>query len=298
MQLDGGLGNQLFQIYAGRLYAEIHKRQLFLDLSRINRGYFQKQRRTSGLQTRGIAGLSMIQQYGQVPSYIPNIYRMNGVIARFSRLSRRIEIFDLSPSGEVGHELTFIDLESMSSNAREVRLRGNMQSTDLVNHFFNSGFEENLKPQNFSSLAGDLFFEIVNNNPIVIHCRLQDYPEGVELLKSNYYEECLAHLRSLYPTTAVWLFSDAPNLVATLKPKLFELVDKVIDQVGLSDCETIYLLSQVKMLIGANSSFSYWAARFTRGANVFFPVPWFKAYGSAKLRITMKYPESWAKITW
>jgi hypothetical protein len=95
--------------------------------------------------------------------------------------------------------------------------------------------------------------------PIMIHIRLGDYLQnGMQILTKNYFNEALLEMSKLAKTDDVWVFSDSPDqarqyldLPASKKVSFLANNQK--------STETLLLMREGSGLICSNSTFSYWA---------------------------------------
>jgi hypothetical protein len=116
-------------------------------------------------------------------------------------------------------------------------------------------------------------------NPLVVHIRLQDYLDepnfGVPGIK--YYEEAIEQAFNPSRHNKIWLFSDDVLLALSRIPEKFRSITRVIEDVDGSDCNSLVAMTQGKDYVIANSSFSWWAARMSvhSDAQVHYPQPWF-----------------------
>jgi len=121
-----------------------------------------------------------------------------------------------------------------------------------------------------------------NKNLICVHIRRGDYKnlDGHGVLPASYYERCLRAVRELDShDTKIVVISDEPDealemLRALEVSKGFELT------VGetASEWSDFSTLCTSRIVIAANSSFSWWGATIaaSKGAEVFGPSPWFR----------------------
>jgi hypothetical protein len=114
--------------------------------------------------------------------------------------------------------------------------------------------------------------ELLDEGPIALHIRRGDFvwnSDNHNNLTMEYYEEALSKFDS---TREVILFSDDPFWVSgqeLFKPDRFLLSD------GNSSYHDLYLMTQCKDFIIANSSFSWWGAWLANTGKVIAPSKWF-----------------------
>jgi len=118
---------------------------------------------------------------------------------------------------------------------------------------------------------------------LAIHVRRGDYLEVGEIgvLSTDYYSRALKLLRSSrLEWKEVWVFSDEPEAAKKLlEQDLAGTISHYVEApLGSPDFESLLLMSHAKLLITANSTFSFWAAILgTKDKKVFYPHPWFRA---------------------
>ncbi len=116
-------------------------------------------------------------------------------------------------------------------------------------------------------------------NPLVVHVRLQDYlnEPNFGIPGIGYYEEAIHHAFNPSKHKKIWLFSDDPLQALIRIPEELKSITRVIENVDGSDCNSLVAMTQGTDFVIANSSFSWWAARMSihADAQVHYPHPWF-----------------------
>jgi hypothetical protein len=129
--------------------------------------------------------------------------------------------------------------------------------------------------------------------PIIIHIRLGDYfQNGMQILTKDYFNEALHEMYRLVESDDVWVFSDSPNQarefldISTSKRVRFLANDQ-------KSTETLVLMREGSGLICSNSTFSYWAGRTSSYKRpVIFPRK-FSANPDLQIR---NIPEEWISL--
>ena len=137
----------------------------------------------------------------------------------------------------------------------------------------------------------------LNNRPwIAIHVRRPDY-EDVQnvfaLLDKSYYKKAIDLVGFARPNISKYVFSDDIVQAKLLLPDC----DGYIGSENLTSvAETILLMSQAEAIIGANSSFSWWAAFLMKSEDSIrvFPEPWFI---DQEFYTNELVPPSWSRIS-
>jgi hypothetical protein len=298
VQVQGGLGNQLFQVAAGHLLARRNREtRLFLDASRVSFGT-DKSRRLEVLNFELFPESFVIEVWGESFQYLPKVSQGRlGSLAALSASSvySKLRFKNYHNYSEGNSNIAFEDLDSNSI------LNGYFNDFSIVERSSSLGLSNELrlssKPTQWLS---DKMKLTDFDSSIAIHVRLGDYlkfPRIFGRISENYY---LASLEEIGLTShqRIFLFSDQPNLVANYLPKISNLKNTEIvrQPSAVPSYEILFLMSQFKNIVCANSTFSMWAAWFNHGTalrekKVFVPTPYLLD------RADMVTPNSWRKIS-
>lgn len=137
------------------------------------------------------------------------------------------------------------------------------------------------------------------DNAVAIHVRRGDYVANPEFNRVHgvcsieYYREAIRQLREVVSGISIYWFSDDRDWVE--EHLISEFGGTFVR--GNSDLEDLYLMSQCRHNIIANSSFSWWAAYLNEsdGKMVFYPEKW---YAVKDRRIEDLCPLDWRKVKW
>lgn len=124
----------------------------------------------------------------------------------------------------------------------------------------NSSWLQLKKPKNLSAKYLEFEHLIQSTNSVAIHIRRGDYikvgSEYADLSSTDYYDKALKKAREIYPDSHLFFFSDDLDFVKSVYKG---------DKIYYVDCNRgdnsfldILLMSQAKITIIANSTFSYW----------------------------------------
>ena len=253
VELQGGLGNQLFGWAAGYALSKKLGCELILDKSRLyQRGY----------------QLDSFQFGLDVKTKNKPIY--------FSRLIKNY------PQSDVFQEETFeFDTKFMELERPKV-LRGYFQSWKYHQCYAEQIYSLAQKlvheSEQFKYLQSKFNFKEL----IAVHVRRGDYTKLEDyhgLLNSEYYQNALAKLKILDETPQkIVVFSDDLEEARKVVPgAVLYIGSKELT----SPAENLVLMSRCKALVGANSSFSLWAGMIMGSKNgiQLFPDPWFTKSG-------------------
>ncbi len=290
IRLSGGLGNQLFQYAAARATAERLQCELLIDTSLLNE-------RPSGVTPREFA-LDQFAFKGRICTLPlppkPLSLVMGSKHRRLAYLTQKLF-----------HEFR------EDSNAYDPRFL-EIQKGTVIRGYFQS-------PKYFSSIADELGADLqklvnptswftetkaqINSSKqsVAVHIRRGDYLSASArayhgILPTAYYSPALAELASRSPVESIFVFSDEPDaqvLDGINWPVEPTLIHPSSDSKPM---ESLILMSQARMVVTANSSFSWWAgwlAHFCRRSMVFAPSPWFRRAG---LDANDLIPPTWVEI--
>jgi len=301
IQLDGGLGNQLFQYCAGFLFSQLTGRQLVLDNTRTKRGNFVQDRLRANMMIFGVTSLIKTGNKIIKNSVMHPLLSINSLARRMPLYRRRITFIDLADNGSIGTKLNGVDLLSCDTKKPQIRLRGYMQSWSIVKEAISLGFLNTLDLEKQTNLSSRLANQIEIQRAAVIHFRLKDYSdkENDLTLPLSYYTNAIELMEEKYPKTPLWYFTDDLELLSKYLPEaLLEKAAEIIGPEAASDLDTLLLISRARFIVIANSSFSYWAAVVSDAKAIYCPKPWFKNYGSSGEEIEMDFHEDWITINW
>ena len=113
----------------------------------------------------------------------------------------------------------------------------------------------------------------------------------------DYYRNALSYIKSIHSSLRLWIFS---NDISWCKENLTEFIDNTTSFVdwntGKDSYQDMYLMSQCKHNIIANSSFSWWGAYLNKNEKkiVVAPQKWFNRDKPEQYKDIV--PESWIQM--
>lgn len=294
--LNGGLGNQFFQYYAGLSLALRLDLPLVLDTSYAK---LSNSHSSSTIEDLRLDPRVTIKESRNLLSYLSFWARSylrgkNGGSYKLFQLVLRI-IFNLHVSPEIGFDSRLekfrpgIKLDGYFQTWRYLDIAQGLKSTPLS--------ERRLVAQ--TSYFERMFSEISRKQTLAIHVRRGDYINGrntLGILSSEYYSNSIQALRDKGVTwEQILLFTDDVN---TVKIEFQELLKQeqiiIVDEPDESrPLESLILMSAASSLIIANSTFSWWAAVFGHEKDaIICPTKWFKGLEDPD----DLYPKNWLKV--
>lgn len=295
VSLTGGLGNQLFQYAAARSLAAHHKTDMYLDLSfytpsdlllnttprEYKLGYFNTI--NSFPSDEDVVHLSL-NPFTNTPKGF--LYRV----------LRKLHLYQSSLVWE--RDFTRFD-RSFFSTPCDAYLRGywaNEKYFYSIEDVIRKEFTPKFVPNEKSIQIAEKMSETTS---VSIHVRRGDYVTSSSAktlfyaLSSEYYVNAINYLTRRLSSIHIFVFSDDPIWVKTnLK---FDFPATYISHNGIErDYEDLWLMSQCKYHIIANSTFSWWGAWLSLFPDKIVIAP--KAWYSPQTRLTLELPSSWIKM--
>jgi hypothetical protein len=262
-ELNGGLGNQLFQYAAGKSLSLYHKEELKLDIS-----YFNQIGKSHELIYFQIT--DQIASQKEIDSFIKKGISKK-VITKLTRPHKRT----IYREPYFHFDLNFFDSKS------NVYLKGLRQSEK---YFLK--FEEQIrkiltiKPQYVNHL-NEVAKKIKEEDSISIHIRRGDYLtkvalEVLGLVPLEFYIAAINEITLKTEKPKVYFFSDDIDWVKRNFTLPFDY-EFASSNIAHNSIEDFYLMSQCKHNIIANSSFSWWSAWLNNNPDkmIIAPLKWF-----------------------
>jgi hypothetical protein len=281
-KLQGGLGNQLFQIYTTIAYA-IQTNQKFIFLN-----VYELKSSVTDRYTYWNNFLKSLIPFLMDPGLIN---KDNLVIIREKGFT-----YDVLP----------LPLPLHISDKKIKVLNGYFQSFKYFNNYFQT-INRLLKIDDIKVELTNKYRKLINDElPTSMHFRLGDYkklPDHYVILLVDYYRAALKYLLLTNPVTNILYFCEEQDLedveltIGILKAEFPTIVFLRADP-ELEDWEQLILMSLCRNNIIANSTFSWWGAYLNtyRQKKVIYPATWF----GSKLQKTHDtkdlFPADWIKI--
>lgn len=278
-EINGGLGNQLFQYAAGLSLAIRHRTQL-----KINVDF--KQADTS--RTLGLSHFN-ISLDAATPEEIKYCYKKSGLI-------RKILSYLPLPYQKFYKERHFSYQSAFEKLGNNVYLKGYWQS-ELYFSSVNQIIKEKyiLDPACYKN-ASDFIQQLSSHESVSIHIRKGDYLKApynayYAELNNEYYKRAIGFLKEVCPAIKAYVFTDDPIWVE-------QNLDLGIPFVLASGHKTISMFEDFQAMrsckyhVIANSSFSWWTAWLSthQDKQVVAPKNWFK---NIQKDTTDLIPKSW-----
>ena len=270
--LFGGLGNQLFQYFAGLATAEAKGAELYLkpfgQTSAVGR---EGEVGIAAFKTEGITTSSRIPQRLQEKL----LRRFVTLISQFrlGGFSRHYGIF-LSDVSELP--------EMKMDCPRHIRLMGYFQDYRFLDFLERQKKMTSLSLANPSPWFVNLQEQARKSKPIIVHIRRGDYlnhADTIGVLDFAYFRNALGVIPR-NENSEFWIFSDSVDVAKDFAffAHLPELRTQIIQAPSDSpDAESMLLMTLGSALVISNSTFSWWGAYLNKNADLIIaPKKWFK----------------------
>ena len=269
LYLVGGIGNQLFGIYAG-----LYMREL------------------SGIDIDFKYLISPVNKHPYILSDV-NFSREISInhedkISKLDFYSRKIEYLSRSRSrvlnkycnsftGRYFSPVIGFD-EQISKLRDKSSIEGYFQTYIYYNELRSAGLGAPLLTEK-SNWFVEYSAIMEKTKPVVLHIRLGDYlnyPKVFVKLRSDYYSKAVLSLPKYLKDNPIWIFSDnelsAKEFIKYLPSRNYQ----IISQYKQKSAEVLFLMSQGASHIIANSTFSWWSAKLSEKTKlVIAPKNWF-----------------------
>ena len=255
--LMGGIGNQLFQIFATISYGIDNQRRIIFPYT---------ENLTTGI-TRPTYWNSFLSS---LISFTNNTKYTNNQLTLFHKYTEPDFHFSSIPT----------------SNVNEIILYGYFQSYKYFQHNSTHLYSLINLSQQQSSILNDyssLFNNLTNN--VSMHFRIGDYKDIQNyhpLLPYQYYENAITKLNHTISNITILYFCEKKDndTVSTFIQQLqytFKHIQFVKVDDDIPDWKQLLIMSCCSHNIIANSSFSWWGAFFNQNTNklVYYPDKWF-----------------------
>jgi hypothetical protein len=282
---QGGLGNQLFQFIAGYVLAKKNKMNLRINIERLNS--YDRQFELDKFPEIYKLNIPKINNYKFYKVLkILGIYKLINFF-----LNKNIEKFERSP-------FTFNEDLLKKKIVNNFSITGYFQSEKYFLNYKKIVLKLLRFPKAKNKLIQNYLNLIKNRNSVAIHIRRGDYLNNPKVkcyhgvLGETYYKKSISYIKKNLKKPLFFIFSDDINLVK--KTFLFLNKKKYIFIDTKSSISDLYLMSNCKHFIIANSTFSWWGAWLSKNKRKIVCAP--KKWVRVKISTTDIVPESWVKI--
>jgi hypothetical protein len=291
VELNGGLGNQLFQYAAGRSLAHRNNCELFLNTDQLD--VIQRE------QTKRYFELDNFNHTGKILRKKMKLPIILKFVPWFSNFIGSLKVF-------VENKNNFnIEFLKLSGN---IYLVGYWQSYKYFEDISHIIYNELNPSVRLSDYSRNLCNDIINStqNTIALHVRRGDYVSNKSAasyhgtMGNNYYRKSIEYIFSRLESVKIYVFSDDP-LWCKLNLPLEGIDSSVVNgNSGKDSWQDMIIMSHCKHHIIANSSFSWWGAWLADQRNqdfnriVIAPIQWFS--NSTDNNTADRFPAHWVTL--
>ncbi len=284
--LRGGIGNQLFQYFAGHeLSMRQHCEIQFDDSLILNRK----------IDKSSIHSLNTVGEFHSLSAngFLTRVFRYTDALQFrslylnriLSRLTHRFVIKEVGFSKEIYRYKPNSKLIGYFQSWKHHDFVSTHTEMDLLKPF--ATFTEEFLSKEGVNVSSD----------IAVHIRRGDYvslQNTFGLLDRDYYHDALNALGYESKTDKVWVFTDATEEQVGQIFDLREMKVRILSPSdGYSDIEHLALMAKFRRIVVANSSYSWWAAKLSQvDPKVVAPYNWYK---SMKKPIDL-IPDDWIQV--
>ncbi len=299
VNLVGGLGNQLFQYYAGLYLVNGDSEQLLIDST------FSLFGRTG--HSASISGLGLPGKFIEATS--DNKVLLSLAIFRrnwektLSRLGSKFQFLIPNHNWFVSEVVGFDPMLNPRTSNTNLSIWGFFQTWRYSKSLMDQGVFPRPSLANPSDWYRWQLGQQGLGKTLVLHVRRGDYikhDESIGLLSAEYYSRAIEDLRNLGARWVNgWIYTDDPE---TVEAEFSQLIKKenlkvVRPPSSALPGESLLAMTEAEFLVIGNSSFSWWSAFLSaRAEKVVRPEKWFRGLADpADL-----FPDDWvpAKSYW
>jgi hypothetical protein len=272
VNLEGGIGNQLFQYVAGLYVSRNIGTDLVLNISRVLGN------RHSGhcITNFDLPGVSRVD-------FVSNTPKIDNRLVRSFRYRNKFGNINLKVYFEKPQQLEATVLQMKGNRGLSGYFQTSRYLDLLVNHQVSLNDLSLLNP---SIEYLTMVAELKKTSPIIVHVRRGDYlshQHRFGILSKKYYESAVASLKSENQEKEIWLFSDDfPRVKLEFRDIDFGSKIRYMEETStMVPAEVMKLMSLGSAKVIANSTFSWWSAYLNQpGTEVIVPTPWFRQLDS------------------
>lgn len=300
LKIEGGLGNQLFQLAAGyclasKLESDLHIDQYSIPLTTVHG------ERNCGFEPFELFRLPGSRDVRVLPSLPrPFFSKIAGQSKLVKRMMLKKRIYTSNPNKlELFRETNAADTtQEFFQIETPVKLHGNFQSWEIVERAAQFGFPKVLQLRVIPSWIEKLKRAIDFENSLVLHFRVgDDTRENVnfEQPRISYYLAALELLTSKRNYKKIYILSDDLTRVQIMFGDKLDINYRYLEMpIDSSPAERLYVLSLFGGIVCANSTFCGWAAWSisNSGGEVVVPVP----YADGPVLGSRDFPNTWIQL--
>lgn len=291
IRIKGGFGNQLFQYASAYALAKRTGHKLVLDNS-----FFPKQK-LRGFKLEKLCLDDSVEVTGRVKCFAINVLK-NPYINKAIRLLHMEKIYCGYKTVYLSetHSAIIKPYYSITGKEKMVYMEGYYQSEEYFKEF-----RDELMQQICRNYPSDAEYERISDkikscNSVAVHLRRGDFLKAQYnknprhyLLGEKYYINSIKYVREKVENPQFFWFSDDIGWVKNVfgERKDFHFVTMKTEN---ADIDELFLMSECKHIIAANSTFSWWASWLNKNETALHICP-DRRYGNESM-----IPDTWIKL--
>lgn len=293
VNIKGGLGNQMFQYAIGYALSKKNKTQFYLDDRYLNDRFIKYFRRNYVKRNFLINKLNLKYKIATKKNF--KFFSLSNKIYFVRYL--KIRIFSLIFPKKYIYENKYIYNKNFKKfNSQNIYLDGYWQNTKYFDNYkeeIKKIFINGIKKKN--KKINDFLKTINPSHSVCVNVRRADFLNNNNNLNLNYYLKAIKLIKKKYNNLKFFIFSDdlvwCREIFSNLRIK-YSIVDH--SYAGNYFITYLYLMTQFKMYIISNSTFSWWSAWLSKFSEPFIIAPkkWFPG-SNLMSDIT---PKEWTRI--
>lgn len=262
IELRGGLGNQLFQYYAGAFLAQKHEAGLEVDFTHLvsnheNHVVNSVKDGRDFLSILNLPGKKIVQTRG-------NFY-MEKAIRKALKRTNYFETHLLAPKMFVSsYEPQSVGYDPQFGERPYRRVGGYFQTHKYFDLVVEANFDYFPKLQNTSAWFNETLGKVQDPTAVVVHLR-EHYPwlSGTFVqCGMEYYTKALGFLeKELGPLKLIIFGTPDIDIKSYIPSRALENHEFLSKPENSPDVESLVLMSKARAIVTANSTFSWWAGR-------------------------------------
>lgn len=281
--MTGGLGNQLFKIFHGVKLSEIFNEDFVLD----NTWYRDSRDRRNLVSSREYD----LNFFPKIRDLDYLTWKSSSAHRRFGQLMRRSHPWIQSKVGYMVENNRQAFLKTMTPPRF---VDGSFESTEFLPS--KRTILELISGVSESTWISSRISELQTSGPVAIHVRRGDFtrlPHMYDIVSPDYYRRALQASIMNFGERPIHLFSDDPTEAIKFLGDGFKIQEAVLQKRETQTAEVFHLLTNYPIIIGANSTFSWWAGYLShlKGNSLFCSMPErFLGPGFQDPSIKLRYP--------
>lgn len=311
IQINSGLGNQMFQYAFGLAIEKHYKKKVYYDiLSDFNTPNYRKFELHPFNINFNKANILLLMRFKPLNNFYIQLNEyglFNSILIRYIR--KYFSNFTYSIIKKIYHPQILTEENLIQSHFDFLDLSIiTKKNTYLLGYFQNESFLKSIENELRESFKlkvdyltkTPIAFKISNTNAISIHIRRGDYLEHsiFSILSIDYYYKAVELIKSKIKSPKFFVFSDD---ITWAKLNLSDLHSNIVfldEKFSDNSCDDLLLMSYCKHNIIANSTYSWWGAWLNQNPNklIIAPSTWYNDTAKNNDTIEKLIPKKWIII--